>query len=187
MGDIRGNLRRWARQTRGATAIEFAFTAPLVLVLILATLQVGVVFTAKAYLETAAEYASRIVLTGQATTMGTNSAALTAAQYQAAICAQFPAVFSCSSLVVQLTTLPSVPSTVTTPAQMTAWLQTLLPTLDSNGAPTSTPSYALGASGNTMLLVVEYPMTTVGGLLGLAFGTGTGPLILCSTQIFHNE
>ena len=170
---------RFARDARAATAIEFAMVAPLFIALILATLQVGIVFLAKSYLETGAENGARLVLTNQAvTTTSGVTTPMTQAQFQAAICAQFNALFNCSQLVVQLEPLPSTATS----------LSTLIPQFNADGTLKNPTSYATGSSGENMLLIVMYPWPVFGGPLGLSFASfGNGTLLLASTQIFRIE
>jgi hypothetical protein len=80
--------------------------------------------------------------------------------------------------VVQLQTLPSTTTSVTT----------LLPQYNANGTLVNPPSFNLGSSGNNMLLIVEYPWPVYGGPLGLNFSNlGSGTLLMVSTQIFRIE
>jgi len=170
---------RFARDARAATAIEFAMVAPLFIALLLATLQVGIVFLAKSYLETGAEQGARLVLTNQAVTTSNGvTTPMTQAQFQAAICAQFNALFNCSQLIVQLEPLPSTATS----------LSALLPQFNSDGTLKNPTSYATGSAGENMLLIVMYPWPVFGGPLGLNFASlGNGTLLLSSTQIFRIE
>jgi hypothetical protein len=145
----------------------------------LATLQVGVIFLAKSYLETGAEQGARLVLTNQAVTTSNGvSTPMTQAQFQAAICAQFNAMFNCSQLIVQLEPLPSSATSLTS----------LVPQFNPDGTLKNPTSYTMGASGVNMLLIVMYPWPVFGGPLGLSFsGFGNGTLLIASTQIFRIE
>jgi Flp pilus assembly protein TadG len=172
-------LRRFARDIGATTAIEFAFVAPFFIALLLATLQVGVIFLAKSYLETGAEQGARLVLTNQAvTTSGGQTTPMTQAQFQAAICAQFIAMFNCSQLIVQLEPLPSTATS----------LSSLIPQFNTNGTLQNPTTYTTGSGGQNMLLIVMYPWPVFGGPLGLNFvSLGNGTLLLSSTQIFRIE
>ena len=167
---LAGAAVRLARDARAATAIEFAIVAPLFIALILATLQVGIVFLAKSYLETGAEQGARLVLTNQAVTTSNGvTTPMTQAQFQAAICAQFIALFNCSQLIVQLEPLPSTATS----------LNSLVPQFNSNGTLKNPTTYATGSSGENMLLIVMYPWPVFGGPLGLSFASlGNGTLLL---------
>jgi len=171
--------RRFACDTRATTAIEFAFVAPFFIALLLASLQVGIVFLAKSYMETGAEQGARLVLTNQAvTTTSGLTTPMTQAQFQAAICAQFSAMFNCSQLIVQLVPLPASATS----------LSALIPQFNSDGTLKNPTSYVTGSSGENMLLIVMYPWPVFGGPLGLSFSSfGTGTLLLAATQIFRIE
>ncbi|MGL1590454.1 TadE/TadG family type IV pilus assembly protein, partial [Vibrio parahaemolyticus] len=59
-------VRRFKRDDKGSTAIEFAFVIGPFLFLIFATIEVAMVFFASQLLETATADAARLILTGQA-------------------------------------------------------------------------------------------------------------------------
>jgi len=173
------SVRRLATDCRAGPAAEFALIAPIVIAVILATLQVAVIFIAKAYLETGAEQAARTVLTNNAvvTTNGVTTN-MTQAQFSAAVCAQLPALFTCSNLIVELEPLPSGTTSVAS----------LMPTFTSAGVLTNPTSYTTGTSGQLMFLLVAYEWPVYGGILGLNFNTlGNGTILLSSSQIFKIE
>jgi Flp pilus assembly protein TadG len=176
---LRSNGRRFLSDRRGGAASEFALTVPILIAVMLATLQVGVIFIAKAYLESGAEQAARMVLTNNATTTTAGvTAPMTQAQFQAAVCAQLPALFTCANLIVQLETLPSTATAVAP----------LLPTFNANGTLAAPTTYTAGTSNTLMLLAVMYEWPVYGGILGLSWGNmGNGTLLMTSTQIFKVE
>src|SRR5262249_5520269 len=142
---------------------------------VLATLQAGTIFLVKAFFESSAEEAARIVLTNQ-TTSGTT------AQFQTEVCTQLTAVFNCGDVTLALEPVP----------RGTANLTALLPTFDSKGNVVGTPTVDVGAnsggSGTDMLLVVMYPWPVYGGPLGLNFANmGNGKMLMTSTQVFRIE
>jgi Flp pilus assembly protein TadG len=173
--EVRRLGREWARDEAGSPAVEFALVSPIFIAVVLATLQAGTIFLAKAFFESSAEEAARIVLTNQ-------TGSLTAAQFQTEICNQLTALFNCSELVIELEPLPAGTTNLTA----------LLPTFDSNGNLVGTPTVDVGAnaatSGTDMLLVVTYPWPVYGGPLGLNFSNmGNGKMQMTSTQVFRIE
>jgi Flp pilus assembly protein TadG len=86
----------------GSPAVEFALVFPIFIALVLATLQAGTIFLVKAFFESSAEEAARVVLTNQ-----TDSSTFTAAQFQTEICNQLTALFNCSEVTVELEPLPA--------------------------------------------------------------------------------
>jgi Flp pilus assembly protein TadG len=176
---------RFVRDERGGPAAEFVITLPILAAVILATLQIGVIFIAKAYLETGAEQAARTVMTNNAVVVTNGvSAPMTQAQFQAAVCAELPALFTCNQIIVQLQQICADTSGTCTPAP----IATLLPTFNSDGTLKNSTSFSTGSSGSLMLLSVMYQWPVYGGILGLKWGNlGNGKMLMTSTQIFKVE
>ncbi len=167
--------RRLADDEFGSPAVEFALVYPLFIAIVLATLQAASLFLVKAFFESAAEQAARVVLTNQTST-------LTTAQFRTEVCSQLTALFSCGQVIVELEPLPAG----------TTNLSSMLPTFDSKGNLVGTPTVdvgaSAGASGTDMLLVVMYPWPVYGGPLGLNFSNlGNGDMLMTSTQVFRIE
>ena len=153
--------RKLAGDETGSPAVEFALVFPIFIAVVLATLQAGTIFLAKAFFESGAEQAARVVLTNQ-------TGSLTAAQFKTEICNQLTALFNCAQLTIELEPLPAGATN----------LSALLPTFDSHGNLVGTPTVDVGAnaaaSGTDMLLVVMYPWPVYGGRLAsisLTWGT----------------
>ncbi|HEY5203030.1 MAG TPA: TadE/TadG family type IV pilus assembly protein [Roseiarcus sp.] len=167
--------RKLAGDEAGSPAVEFALVFPIFIGVVLATLQAGSIFLVKAFFESGAEAAARVVLTNQTST-------LTAAQFKTEICNQLTALFSCGQITVELEPMPTG----------TTNISTLLPTFDSHGNLVGTPTVDVGANagaaGTDMLLVVMYPWPVYGGPLGLNFSNmGNGKMLMTSTQVFRVE
>ena len=154
-------------------------TLPILAAVVLATLQVGVIFIAKAYLETGTEQAARVVLTNNATATSSGvTAPMTQAQFQTAVCNELPALFTCANIIVQLENLPATATS----------MGSLLPTFNANGTLSAPTTYTAPASGTLMVLIVMYQWPVYGGILGLNWGNmGNGTLLMTSTQIFKVE
>ena len=166
-------LSAFARDERGGTAVEFGLVAPIVVSMLLAALQVALVFLARTSLETATEAAGRLVMTNQVT-----NGAYTQAQFKTAVCAKLTAPLQCSGVYVQLQSQASLSNVSTTP-----------PTLSYDGAGnvTNNFNYNSGGPGNIMVLQVLYQFPVVAAPL---FGWATqsnGTLLLVSTFVFENE
>jgi Flp pilus assembly protein TadG len=169
--------RKLAGDEAGSPAVEFALVSPIFIAVVLATLQAGTIFLVKAFFESSAEAAARVVLTNQ-----TDSSTFTVAQFQTEICNQLTALFNCGEVTVELEPLPVG----------TTNLSALLPTFDSRGNLVGTPTVDVGANsavpGTDMLLVVMYPWPVHGGPLGLNFANmGNGKMLMTSTQVFRIE
>lgn len=172
----------FARRQDGGPASEFALVAPFFIVMMLATVQVGVIYLANAYLETAAEDAARMVLTNNAvvtTTSGstTTTTPMTAAQFQTAVCNNITALFNCSNIMISLA-----------PATSTTSISTAAPTFNANGTLASTLPYTLPIPGQIAVLQVLYQWPVVGLPLGFNFANlGNGTYLMMSTQVFMVE
>ena len=169
------SARKLAGDEAGSPAVEFALVFPIFIGVVLATLQAGSIFLAKAFFESGAEQAARVVLTNQTGT-------LTAAQFQTEICNPLTALFTCGQVTVELEPVPAGSTN----------LSALLPTFDSNGNLVGAPPVDVGsnaaASGTDMVLVVMYPWPVYGGPLGLNFANlGNGKMLMTSTQVFRTE
>ena len=167
--------RKLAGDEAGSPAVEFALVFPIFIGIVLATLQAGSIFLAKAFFESGAEQAAGVVITNQTGT-------LTAAQFQTEICNQLTALFTCAQLTVELEPMPAG----------TTNLSAMLPTFDSTGKVIGTPTVDVGANAapscTDMLLVVMYPWPVYGGPLGLNFSNmGNGKMLMTSTQVFRTE
>jgi Flp pilus assembly protein TadG len=151
--------------------MEFAAVAPIIVAILLATLQVSVIFIAQSYLEAVTESAARVVLTNNAYT-------LTQAQFQAQICANLTALFSCNNLIVQLEPAPA----------NQAAMAGSMPQFDSNGNLTNPTSYNTGSPNTKMMLTIMYQWPVISGPLGLTFSNvGNGTYLLSSTEVFYIE
>ena len=167
---------RFRRCERGATAIEFVLVAPILIVILLATLQVSVIFFAQSILGYATEEGMRLVLTNQANN-------LTQTQFKQDICRNVLALFNCNNIIVSLQAAPADAAAI--PAA--------LPQFDKNGNLVSTSvQYSIPAPTNgvepIMILVVMYQWPVISGPLGFNFGNlANGSLLLASTEVFQIE
>ena len=100
------SARKLAGDEAGSPAVEFALVFPIFIGVVLATLQAGSIFLAKAFFESGAEAAARVVLTNQTT--GT----MTAAQFKTEICNQLTALFNCGQVTVELEPVPAGTTTI---------------------------------------------------------------------------
>ncbi|WP_226016145.1 TadE/TadG family type IV pilus assembly protein [Novosphingobium sp. FKTRR1] len=156
-------MSRLARETCGASAIEFALAAPVVLGLLIATLEIALLYLAQQGLETAAESCGRYILTGQAQTSFTgirdangNLTTTPQQQFKAYACTQLPTMLGCGNLYVDVTHVSNF-GAVTLAA----------PTLvyDKNNNVISTLNYDPGAQGSIVVvrLLYNWPVISVFG------------------------
>ena len=86
---LAGALRALWRDCDGSAILEFAFVGPMFIALLMGILSIGLTYLTQGGLETAAETAARLVMTGQAQTIkvtGNSTAGMTAANFKTAIC-----------------------------------------------------------------------------------------------------
>jgi Flp pilus assembly protein TadG len=188
----RRNLAKVVRNTDGATAVEFALVAAPFFALLIAILDVALIFVAQEALETAVEQAARLVLTGQATcaTVTTSCTPLTAATFKQTVCNELPGAFTCGS------TAPS--GTGYTMTGVMVDLQTATAFTSANtGAPALTYSggsvsniwqFQPGQAGSIEVMRVMYQWPVFPGPLNLNFANLTnGAYLLMATAVFRNE
>ena len=96
--------RRFGRDTRGSAVVEFAMVALPFLVMLLASLQLVIIYFTSQALETFTEDNSRKIMVNLIQQQN-----LTAAQYKAQLCSQLPNLFACSNFYVDVVSVP--PST----------------------------------------------------------------------------
>jgi Flp pilus assembly protein TadG len=174
----RGRPPRWlkafAMACGGAAAVEFAFVAPPFLALLIASFDLAILFFAQASRETAVEKTARLVLTGQALSNG-----LTAAQFQADVCAALPSAFNCSGVMVDLQTASSFSSATTSAPTLT---------YNASGQVTNTWKFQVGGPGTIEVMRVMYQWPVFPGPLSLNFANlSNGSYLLMATSVFRNE
>ena len=161
------------RTDDGAAAIEFALVAAPFFALLVAILDLALLFFAQSELETAVELVSRQVLTGQALSQG-----LTAAQFQQALCPSLP-TFTCSNVMVDLQTASSFSNANTSAPTLT---------YDANGNVTNAWQYQIGGPGAIQVMRVMYQWPVFPGPLNLNFANlSNGAHLLMATAVFRNE
>jgi Flp pilus assembly protein TadG len=161
------------RHEDGATAVEFALTAPLFVSMLLGILQIAIVWEAKTSLQQATQDAGRLVLTKQASMGG-----YTQAQFKTALCGKITAFLDCNGVMINLQQAASLSA-----------VSTASPTLTYNasGNVTNTFAFNTGSANSIMTLQALYQFPVVAGPL---FGWSTqsnGTLLLVATYVFKNE
>ncbi|MBI1866832.1 MAG: pilus assembly protein [Methylocystis sp.] len=167
-------LGEFLRRRDGAVAVEFAMVALPFLALIIAILQIGIVFLAQQELETAVEQSSRLVLTGQAQQQN-----LSQSNFAAKVCDSLPALFACANLMIDMQTASSF-------ANANASAPTL--NFDANGQVTNKWQYQKGNQGDIVVMRVMYQWPVFLGPLGFNLSNlSNGNRLLTATAVFKNE
>lgn len=168
----RAAIERFLRCRRGSPAVEFALVAAPFVALMVAIMQVGLIYFAQESLESAVEQTARLVLTGQSATM-------TQSQFATALCNNSPGLFTCANFMIDLQ-----------PATSFANANVTQPTLTFNGSGqvSNTWQYNVGAPGDIMVMRVMYEWPVFLGPLG--FNLSNEPnsmLLMMATSVFRNE
>jgi Flp pilus assembly protein TadG len=165
-------LRRFRRDRKGASALEFAIVAPIFLALLFAIIETALMFFAGQVLETVTQDAARQVLTGQA-----QNAGMSQAQFATYVCNQLPALFSCNKLTISVQSYPSF-SAVTFPNAFDA----------SGNVIAANVGYIPGGPGCTVLVRLFYPWQLFVTGLGYNISNfGTNQRLLTAAAAFQNE
>lgn len=186
----------------GTAAVEFAIVAPAFIALVLAILYTALIFLAQQMLETAAQSAARLLLTGsaQTTRMANGNVGMSASDFKNAICngasgttangqaltiaKLLPPMLSCSRLTVNVRTATGY--NVASTAAPTF-------TYDSHGVLTGTNTgynTQSGGDGQSQVVVVQliYLWPTGVGPLGLDFiNQPNGNRMLVATSVLTTE
>jgi Flp pilus assembly protein TadG len=168
---LRKTLRRFRRSRRGSAAVEFALVAPVFFALLFAIIETAIVFFAGQVLETITQNSARMIMTGQAQTAG-----YTQAQFQAYVCTQIPALFTCGNVYVDVESYSQF-SSVTINSQ-----------IDSNSNFINNMQYNPGGPGDIVVvrLFYQWPLFVTGLGYNIANLSGSQRL-LTATAAFRNE
>jgi Flp pilus assembly protein TadG len=155
----------FVKDSKGATAVEFALVGAPFLALIIALIQTFLVFFAQELLESVVRQSARLVMTGQV-----QSQQMTAATFKQAVCNQVVILFTCNGLMVDMQVANAWSST-----------NTAMPTLtfDSNGNITNTWQFNPGNAGDWPVML---------GPLGFNLSNlSNGNRLIMSSAAFQNE
>ena len=167
----RRRAREFAASTSASTAVEFAYTAPIFIVLALGILYVGITYMAKQYLETVAESAAYNVMINNTSATGTTQAA-----FKTYICNSLTSFFTCANVMVDLQPQANVSNPYPTF------------TYDSKGNVTNTFAYQQPAPEVVEELRVMYPWPTISLPFGVNFSNmANGNMLIMSVQVFSVE
>lgn len=164
-------LRRFFRHDSGATAVEFALIAPVLVFLFMAILEVSVMFFAMANIDGAAIEAARRIRTGQ-----NQSSADPASDFSASLCGYLSSIISCGGLFHDARTVSTFASV----------------SLDTEIDPVTgepvTYGFSGGGAGDIVVVRVMYYWDFVTPFIGTYLGdTGSDRRLLTSTVVFQNE
>lgn len=168
---------RFARDQRGASALEFAIVAAPFIFLLLAIMQIGYVYFANFALDGAVSNGARLIRTGQAQLHGFD-----AAKFKEELCKGLVGPLSCGKLMLDVRSYDN----------FSAAAAGLTPPLDSDGKMNNNVAFDPGSPEQVVIVRAFYPLE-IGSLFPSAYGLGSmgnmadGDRMLVSTAAFRNE
>jgi Flp pilus assembly protein TadG len=168
----RARVCRFARETEGAAAVEFALVAAPFLALLFAIMETAFVFVAGQSHEYAVAQAGRLIMTGQADAAGYNQTT-----FKTAVCGKVVALFDCQNkLNVSVQNYSDFSSASTTPPYQNGQLDT------------SKMVYQPGNPGDVVVVSFYYQWPIYVSLLSNNLSNQTGKnRLLVATSVFRNE
>ena len=157
----------------GSAALEFALVAPVFFILLMGTIEAGVIFFAQSVLQNATNDAARLIRTGQVA-----SASMTAAQFRTSICNEIGPLLACgTNLQIDVESFASFSTaSFTTPLNADNTLNTNL------------NNYSPGAVCSVVLLRTFYTWQVVTPLLTpFLTNMANNQHLLSATAAFRNE
>lgn len=155
-------------------ATEFAIIAPAFIALLLAIVQITLLFFVQQNLETVAENAVRKLMTGSAQRAG-----MTQAQFKQKVCDDLPAFMKCANVMIDVRVATSFSGANTAPPTIT---------YDSSGNPNNSWQWAPGGTGDIVVVKTMYIWDVAGGPLGFDISTmSKNRRLLVATSVFKTE
>lgn len=164
------------RSDDGATAVEFAIIAPVFMFIVMAIIEVSLIFFATVNLDGAATEAARRIRTGQSQSSGN---ALT--DFTTTMCTQLDTMFDCDFVQTDVRVMSSF-SAIQTAVDLGV-------EYDATTGEPITYGFDSGVSSDIILVRVMYLWSINTPLIGTIFETqsGTNKILLASIVVFQNE
>jgi Flp pilus assembly protein TadG len=168
---------------KGSAAIEFTLIAPVFFILLMGTIETGVIFFAQSTLQNAVNDTARLVRTGQTgcyTTSGGNCVPMTQAQFRAQLCSEASALLlDCNGASLQFD-VQAYPSGFSTASNSSP--------LDAGGNLPPLTVFNVGSACDVVLVRAFYKWQVFTPLLGFFLQNVAGGYHLISTAAaFRNE
>lgn len=170
-GGKRGFLHRFRRDTSGTTAIEFGIVATPFFALMIALIEVSLVFFANFTLENAVDKAARLIRTGQAQEQGFSEA-----QFKQSICDGVSGVYDCiGGLKLDVTKFSDFAGV------------SLPDPLDADGELRNDFGFDPGTAGDVIIVRAFYEWSLIANFPGGLGNMPSGGRLLTATAAFRNE
>jgi Flp pilus assembly protein TadG len=177
----RAAVVRFARERSAVSAIEFAMIAPVLILLVIETLQIGFYFYTSASLNYVTRSAGRQIQVGSVAQQN-----LTAAQFQNNLCGLLPGTMSCANVITNVFGVPEALSPNGFYAFLNASQTGLAPPLTNN----ANASFCPGSPGAVVYVQVYYGMPVFSPIwLAIASQSWNGATVhfVLATTAFKNE
>ncbi|WP_013501443.1 TadE/TadG family type IV pilus assembly protein [Rhodopseudomonas palustris] len=172
MPSIVSLARRFRRDRRGATAVEFAMVAPIFFALLFAIIEISMIFFAGQVLETAVQDSSRLILTRQA-----QESAMNQEGFKTEVCNRVKALLDCGVVRVDVQNYGSDFSNVS-----------LVTPIDNDKNFIDNMKYDIGGPGDIIVVRVFYQWPLFVTRLGFdPSNLAGGKRLLTATAAFRNE
>lgn len=163
--------RRFVRQEKGSTAVEFALIALPFLALMFAILETALVFFLGQTLESATSDSARLIMTGQAQLAGYDET-----KFKEAVCDRVAALFDCDGKIYVNVKKYSSFSSVSTASP-----------IKDGKLDTDAMGYDPGEPGDIVVVSLYYEWPIAVSLLGNDLANLGGSRLLVATSVFRNE
>jgi Flp pilus assembly protein TadG len=176
----RNRFGAFIRDSKGATAVEFAMIATPFLAIIAALFQTFLVFFAQSVLENAVRQSSRQILTGQVQTQDASLSQTAAmAAFHQTVCNNAAVLFTCAGLMVDVRVANNWSSANTGMPALT---------YDSNGNVTNTWQFNPGNAGDVVVVRVMYLWPVFFGRIAFNMANqANGSREIMASAAFQNE
>jgi len=168
------------RDSKGATAVEFALVATPFLAILAALVQAFLLFFAQALLENAVRASTRQILTGQVQTQDTSlTQAQAVAAFHQTVCNNAAALFTCAGLMVDVQVANNWSSANTAMPALT---------YDNNGNVNNTWQFNPGNAGDIVVVRVMYLWPVFFGPIAFNLANqANGSREIMASAAFQNE
>lgn len=178
-------MRSWSHYIKsngGATAVEFALVAPMLITTIVFIMVIGVAQYLNMELDYATSQAARQIMTGSA-----QAAAIDRTKFTNSLCSRLPSAMSCSDVIVNLYIVPKGLS----PGGYFTFVKSDLSGLTIPDIASGSGQFQVGVQGDYQYLLVIYPITGLPSFIASLFGgttyKGSSAYLAVSTAAFRNE
>lgn len=171
---VRGALRRFGAARDGVAAIEFAFVAVPFFALLLAIMEVAMIFFAGQLVESGTWEAARLIRTGQAQAQGFDET-----RFKQQICDNIGVLSTC---------IQTIKIDVRTYPDFQAASDNLSNPIDEDGNLIENFSFQPGVGGDIVMVRAFYEWNTISPGFSISPGNlGNGNMLLAATVAFRNE